>query len=186
MGAGRTRGGPGPSFVLTPRDTGQIDNYGYGDGIQNPPHGLFGGKPGDGGALYRQNEDGTKRVFSAFAYFRVHEGETWCAMSTGGGGYGDPLERGPDRVRIDVRDGFVSLRSAEEDYGVVIDRGRWRSTSRQRRSCGESTLKDGSTSPSTRPRPAPGSTTGRCSPPAIRFRSTRTRPRTPTSRSEAG
>jgi len=46
MGAGKHCGGPGLNFFVTPRGTGQIDNYGYGDGMSNPPFGLFGGKPG--------------------------------------------------------------------------------------------------------------------------------------------
>jgi N-methylhydantoinase B len=121
LGAGRTRGGPGLTFHVEPRGTGRVDNYGYGEGISNPPHGLYGGQPGDGGALYRINADGTRTFFSAICYFRVSEGESWVAASTGGGGYGDPLEREPERVRIDVRDGFVSLESAKRDYGVVLD-----------------------------------------------------------------
>jgi N-methylhydantoinase B/oxoprolinase/acetone carboxylase alpha subunit len=38
-----------------------------------------------------------------------------------GGGYGDPLERDPDRVLNDVEDGIVSREEAREIYGVVID-----------------------------------------------------------------
>jgi N-methylhydantoinase B len=41
--------------------------------------------------------------------------------SCGGGGFGDPLERDPERVRYDVREEFVSLAKAREVYGVVID-----------------------------------------------------------------
>lgn len=40
----------------------------------------------------------------------------------GGGGYGDPLEREPDLVARDVRARIVSLRVAEEVYGVAMDR----------------------------------------------------------------
>jgi N-methylhydantoinase B len=121
MGAGATRGGPGITWQVTPRGTGQVDNYAYGDGMFNPPFGLLGGRPGDGGALYRINKDGTRTFFSMIAYFRVHEGESWTALSTGGGGYGDPLERNPELVRIDVRDEIISVRAARADYGVVID-----------------------------------------------------------------
>jgi hypothetical protein len=106
---------------VEPFGTGQVDNYGYGDGMNNPPFGVYGGLSADGGALYRINADGTRTFFSMMAYFRVREGESWIAASTGGGGYGDPLERDPDRVRVDVRDGFVSLVAAERDYGVVLD-----------------------------------------------------------------
>ena len=43
-------------------------------------------------------------------------------MSTGGGGgYGEPRERSVERVKQDVIRGFVSLQSARDDYGVVID-----------------------------------------------------------------
>lgn len=39
----------------------------------------------------------------------------------GGSGYGDPLDREPDRVARDVRVGIVSPRVAGEVYGVVLD-----------------------------------------------------------------
>jgi N-methylhydantoinase B len=39
----------------------------------------------------------------------------------GGGGYGDPLDRDPDRVAEDVRWSAVSPEQAVEIYGVVID-----------------------------------------------------------------
>ena len=121
MGAGKTRGGPGITWGVAPRGTGQVDNYAYGDGMFNPPFGLFGGKPGDGGAIYRTNKDGSRTFFSAIAYFRVSEGESWSTLSTGGGGYGDPLERDPELVRIDVRDEIIGIEAARSEYGVVID-----------------------------------------------------------------
>jgi len=42
--------------------------------------------------------------------------------TTGGGGWGDPLEREPEVVALDVLQGKVSARSAREDYGVVLAR----------------------------------------------------------------
>ena len=38
-----------------------------------------------------------------------------------GGGYGDPLEREPQRVLRDVEDGIVSRQEARDIYGVEID-----------------------------------------------------------------
>jgi N-methylhydantoinase B len=38
----------------------------------------------------------------------------------GGGGWGDPFEREPQRVLADVLGGFVSRGAAERDYGVVL------------------------------------------------------------------
>ena len=39
----------------------------------------------------------------------------------GGGGYGDPLEREPERVLADVREGLVSVEAAEREYGIILD-----------------------------------------------------------------
>ena len=38
-----------------------------------------------------------------------------------GGGYGDPLEREPELVAWDVKNEYISVRQAEEDYGVIVD-----------------------------------------------------------------
>src|SRR5262249_49543124 len=41
-------------------------------------------------------------------------------LLSGGGGYCDPLEREPERVRADVLAGFVSLERARDVYGVAF------------------------------------------------------------------
>jgi len=41
--------------------------------------------------------------------------------TAGGGGWGDPLEREPDLVLDDLKDGFVSMEAASKSYGVVMD-----------------------------------------------------------------
>ncbi|MTD54573.1 hydantoinase B/oxoprolinase family protein [Amycolatopsis pithecellobii] len=46
------------------------------------------------------------------AHFRYQTG--------GGGGWGHPWKRDPERVRADVRDEYVSISGALRDYGVVI------------------------------------------------------------------
>ncbi len=38
----------------------------------------------------------------------------------GGGGFGNPLERDPERVLGDVRAGLLSEDAARSDYGVVL------------------------------------------------------------------
>jgi N-methylhydantoinase B len=38
----------------------------------------------------------------------------------GGGGWGEPLERDPERVRWDVVEEFVSTEAARDLYGVVL------------------------------------------------------------------
>jgi N-methylhydantoinase B len=41
-------------------------------------------------------------------------------INRGGGGWGDPFAREPERVLIDVRDGYVTIAGAARDYGVVV------------------------------------------------------------------
>ncbi|HET7386683.1 MAG TPA: hydantoinase B/oxoprolinase family protein [Nocardioidaceae bacterium] len=50
----------------------------------------------------------------------VAAGETIRIRTTGGGGWGDPLERPYDEVVRDVRWGKVSREGAERDYGTVL------------------------------------------------------------------
>jgi len=51
---------------------------------------------------------------------RVAEGERWVGVSTGGGGYGSPVERPAAIVARDVRDGVISREAAEAAFGVVL------------------------------------------------------------------
>jgi N-methylhydantoinase B len=51
----------------------------------------------------------------------VEPGTVISVSSSGGGGWGNPLERDPQRVLTDVQRGFVSREGAENEYGVVIN-----------------------------------------------------------------
>lgn len=48
-------------------------------------------------------------------------GQRYAVETSGGGGYGDPMQRDPELVLADVQNGYVSIARAAEDYGVVID-----------------------------------------------------------------
>jgi N-methylhydantoinase B len=50
----------------------------------------------------------------------VAEGDRLVFETAGAGGWGDPLLRPAERVRVDVERGFVSAEEAEEFYGVVL------------------------------------------------------------------
>jgi N-methylhydantoinase B len=54
----------------------------------------------------------------------LRAGQTMRVVTTGGGGWGDPLEREPEQVRIDVEHGKVSRKAARSDYGVVLRAGK--------------------------------------------------------------
>jgi N-methylhydantoinase B len=50
----------------------------------------------------------------------IRAGDVVVMQSAGGGGFGDPLARDPERVRRDVLGGYVSPERAGEGYGVVL------------------------------------------------------------------
>jgi N-methylhydantoinase B len=51
----------------------------------------------------------------------LQTGDVYRHVMAGGGGFGDPLERDPESVRVDVLDGKVTIEHARAAYGVVID-----------------------------------------------------------------
>ena len=53
--------------------------------------------------------------------FYLNHGDIVISQPTGGGGFGNPRERDPERVAADVRNEYVSRESAEQHYAVVID-----------------------------------------------------------------
>jgi N-methylhydantoinase B len=86
-----------------------------------PPNGFAGGKPGRvGDILINPERDGGKRLPSRYADYPLKEGDVFRLDTPGGGGYGDPLAREPERVLADVREGVVSADAAEREYGVVV------------------------------------------------------------------
>ncbi|HZP36304.1 MAG TPA: hydantoinase B/oxoprolinase family protein [Methylomirabilota bacterium] len=51
--------------------------------------------------------------------FPIEVGDVVLMESSGGGGFGDPLERDPALVAADLAEGYVTPEGAERDYGVV-------------------------------------------------------------------
>jgi len=120
VGHGQWIGGPGTRFSMKPVGAPFICTE-YGDGRDNPPHGVLGGMPGCGGGAYVEDlTSGRRRFVNATNAIDVGLDEIWVGVSSGGGGYGDPLARDPGAVARDVRDGIVSRDAAERIYGVVL------------------------------------------------------------------
>ncbi|HMJ96636.1 MAG TPA: hydantoinase B/oxoprolinase family protein [Thermoleophilaceae bacterium] len=128
-GAGRHRGGFGTVRTWTVLNE-QMELNSMGDRVQLGPSGVVGGDPAVPSAMKIRREGDTKfRSFadvfgvmspSKFANIPVQRGDSIMTMSACGGGYGDPLERDPELVLDDVRQGLVSRRRAREDYGVAL------------------------------------------------------------------
>jgi len=67
-----------------------------------------------GGATYRSPH------WSKDEDIRVVGGDSVHVRTPGGGGYGDPLTRGPELVQRDVIRGYITVEDAARDYGVVL------------------------------------------------------------------
>ena len=85
---------------------------------KSPPFGLFGGEAGAPARIYVIDADGTRRDLNSKEHFLAPEGsEIWYEVPSSGG-FGSPAKRDPDKVRADVRAGYVSAGAAKRDYGV--------------------------------------------------------------------
>ena len=123
MGAGEFRGGAPFRRDYRMREeegTMQIRN----DRCAFHPFGLYRGKPG---RLARNifNPGKDDEIMTGKVTRTIHRGDVFRYEMAGPGGWGDPLERDPERVLDDARNEYVSLEAAREEYGVVIDPQTW-------------------------------------------------------------
>ena len=119
-GAGRFRGGLGfeKRFEML-RGTARVSHRG--ERHRTAPWGLFGGGPGAQSKSLLSREGEAPIQIPSKLEFKIRPGDVLDVWTTGGGGYGDPLDRDPGRVLDDVLDGKVSREAARSEYGVVID-----------------------------------------------------------------
>ena len=117
-GAGRFRGGCGIRRDLRfLADEGKLTNLS--DRQKFAPYGLGGGKPGKLGRTVI-NPGPSERIVHGKQSREFGYDDVISFQQSGAGGYGDPLERDPQRVLEDVLDDYVSIEAARRDYGVVI------------------------------------------------------------------
>jgi N-methylhydantoinase B len=93
-----------------------------------PPNGCAGGGTGRPGDIWiNPGTAEAKRLPTRYADYPLRKGDVFRLDTPGGGGYGDPLQREPERVLADIREGAVSPAAAERQYGVVLKQkgGRW-------------------------------------------------------------
>jgi N-methylhydantoinase B len=94
------------------------------DKCSHPPHGLFGGEPGRP-SVNLLNPGNDQRVLPSLPVLPVtlKNGDVFRHVMAGGGGYGDPLARTPERILADLVDGLVSAQHAHDAYGIVLTTG---------------------------------------------------------------
>jgi N-methylhydantoinase B len=116
-GAGRRRGGLGTRRDV--RATAPVEILSLKQKTRTRPWSLHGGKDAEPTAMVAW--PGTPRERQVrVERFDLEPGEGFHHFAGGGGGYGDPLQREPARVVDDVLDGYVSVESAERDYGIIV------------------------------------------------------------------
>lgn len=119
-GAGKRRGAPGAVVEFGPKDLAMNAAY-VTDGYENPPRGTRGGGDAAPSTPYRVRADGERESLPLIASVELAAGELLGHELSGGGGYGDPLEREVELVREDVLAQFVSFERAREVYGVEFE-----------------------------------------------------------------
>ena len=119
-GAGRWRGGPGIQWEAVNEGSDGRMATGSTDGDVVQGFGAQGGKPSPvcRTFIYR---DGEQIRIKPHRLVEIKEGDLMVKISSGGGGVGSPLERDLEKVHEDVVNELVSIQSARDDYGVVLD-----------------------------------------------------------------
>ena len=87
-----------------------------------PPWGAAGGAGGsvNGVQIFRGGSDRPEMWGGKLARYPLARGDLVRLITGTGGGYGSPADRDPERVRQDVRNGFVTREQALQTYGVAL------------------------------------------------------------------
>jgi len=84
---------------------------------------LFGGHAGTTNRLLVNEGTPDEKSLPAKGTLTLKKDDRYIIHSSGGGGWGNPLERDPAAVLDDVRNDYVSAEAAEKVYGVAIRNG---------------------------------------------------------------
>ncbi len=135
-GPGKYRGGLGMEITARNLVEGYWNVSGDTGRKKYPPWGLWGGKPA-------VPSDGLLRLPGEADFKGVNAVRRWVPANTeakfvsaGGGGWGDPLDRSPEKVHWDVINGYISVKAAHDEYGVVLNQDvqiDWEGTTRLRK-----------------------------------------------------
>jgi N-methylhydantoinase B len=122
FGAGRYRGGAGCHMQFRPHGTGQLVGSLIAVREQFPLAGTAGGQPGATTEFTLHHaEAGDAPVPGKASGVVVGERDALEFRLGSGGGHGDPVDREPEKVSREVRQGRLSAAQAADVYGVVVD-----------------------------------------------------------------
>jgi len=118
-GPGQFRGGLGQVIELGGAGVNPLALLCNFERVHHPARGRSGGQPGGAGVVTLRSG----RPIRPKGRQTVPPRDAICLQLPGGGGFGDPCARDPERVRDDVLDGLITAEQAYRDYGVAIDAG---------------------------------------------------------------
>src|SRR5258706_9088173 len=118
--AGRYRGGSGVVFEFESRAPNAIVTARGMDRFKLRPYGRKGAHPGSLGETLVNPRTADETNIGKIDILRLNPGDVLRITAPGGAGYGDPLDRDPELVRVDVENGFVRDDEAADTYGVVL------------------------------------------------------------------
>jgi N-methylhydantoinase B len=121
-GAGRHRGGLGAIYEIEALAADGAEVFLLGERGKYPPFGVNGGKAAALNRFVYETDRGeaTPPLVSKITDVKIRPGQKVRLETPGGGGFGDPAAREPERVVRDVKLGYVSRDSARRDYKVVL------------------------------------------------------------------
>jgi N-methylhydantoinase B len=116
-GPGKYRGGLGQVIELGGAGAVPVALLCNFERVKNPARGRDGGGPGANGSVSLRSG----RPIRPKGRQTVPARDAIQLGLPGGGGFGDPRTRDPQRVAEDVLDGLITADEARRDYGVVVD-----------------------------------------------------------------
>jgi N-methylhydantoinase B len=117
-GAGQWRGCPGSRLVKRTLVPAAFSTWMV--GMKYPMAGVEGGRDGAPNRLTVRFDTNPERIANVANAVPHAAGEAFEYCYGGGAGWGDPLDRAPERVLEDVLDEYVSPEAALREYGVVL------------------------------------------------------------------
>lgn len=122
-GAGRLRGGSGTHWEVEPLQD-PMTIVMFGEGRHYPAQGALGATSklveAKVGRALHYKRDGSVEEIKVNRIMDVMPGERFANENPGGGGVGDARSRDTDKVRDDVKNGYVSVKAARQEYGVEV------------------------------------------------------------------
>lgn len=120
FGPGRYRGGGALRIEMENRGLAATVTVRGLDRFRFRPWGAAGGGCGKPGRAVLNPGTPKEVDLGKIDVLDIRSGDLLLMVTPAGGGFGDPLERDPNRVLADVRDELISIEQAREDYGVVV------------------------------------------------------------------